>query len=284
METTLSNTLAILVAFATLMLLYSIVVTSLVQATQSVLRLRSRNLWRVISRILESERTVDSEDPSTNAFKVISSSASSVFKLINDPGPIARILLAPDVTWLDSGQLRTALTQSKLGFTDAQVGNIVTKFSQTEKASSKRFQFLTRIVTIVWAGLIAVYFQLSTPDLLAMLSSNESARQELIEHSETFTNQGLGQEQKIKAQSMFYLEPGRLSKFLVYREGTGDASKLVIIWKDAAGVVMTILLLTLGAPFWFNTLRSVVNLRDALNKDNGKGPDKAAPAGVNVDQ
>ena len=64
MDSNLSNTLGVLIAFSTLMLLYSIVVTSLVQATQAVLRLRSRNLWRVLRNILESERTDNSQEPS----------------------------------------------------------------------------------------------------------------------------------------------------------------------------------------------------------------------------
>jgi hypothetical protein len=268
------------------MLLYSIVVTSLVQATLAILRLRSRNLWRGLTKILESERTDPTQDASSNAFKVISKSSSAVFKVIEDPNLFFKKVLAPDVTWLDSSQLLTALDRSKdeIGFTPEQIKNIVSKFGQTERASSKRFQFWTRMVTIVWAGIIAVYFQLSTPALLTMLSSDESTRQELIAFGNGIAKKDLSKEQQTEAKSMFYLEHGRFKNFLYYEEGTGNDSSVTIVWKDVAGVIITVLLLSLGAPFWFNMLKSVVNLRDTLSKDSAKESDKAPPTDADVDQ
>jgi len=286
MNTDLSTTLGILIAFATLMLLYSIVVTSLVQATQAVLRLRARNLWRGLTKILESERTDPTQDPSSNAFKVISMSSSAVFKVIENPNLIFKKVLAPDVTWLDSGQLLTALERSKgeIGFTSEQIKSIVSKFGQTEKASSKRFQFWTRMVTIAWAGFIAVYFQLSTPALLTMLSSDESTRQELIAFGNGIAKEDLSKAEMAEAKSMFYLEHGRFKDFLYRKGGTGDNSELIILWKNVAGVIITVLLLSLGAPFWFNMLKSVVNLRDVLSKDGAKESGKAPPTDADVDQ
>ena len=286
MNTDLSTTLGILIAFATLMLLYSIVVTSLVQATQAILRLRARNLWRGLTKILESERTDPTQDASSNAFKVISMSSSAVFKVVKDPNLFFKKVLAPDVTWLDSSQLLTALERSKgeIGFTSEQIKNIVSKFGQTERASSKRFQFWTRMVTIVWAGIIAVYFQLSTPALLTMLSSDDSARQELIAFANGITKDELTEAQKAEAKSMFYLEHGRSKKFLYYEVGSGNNSSVMIVWKDVAGVIVTVLLLSLGAPFWFNMLKSVVNLRDALSGDAAKNGGKAPPKDADVDQ
>jgi hypothetical protein len=48
----LSNVLGILIAFVTVILLLSMVVTGLVQATSAVLRLRSRNLQRGVAALL----------------------------------------------------------------------------------------------------------------------------------------------------------------------------------------------------------------------------------------
>lgn len=49
-------------------------------------------------------------------------------------------------------------------------------------------------------------------------------------------------------------------------------------------MIITVLLLSLGAPFWFNTLKSVVNLKDALGKDDGKASDAAEPEEADVDR
>ncbi len=299
MDASLSNTIGIFIAFATLMLLYSIVVTSLVQATQAILRLRGRNLWRGLTRILKDERTDLTEDPSRNAFKVLSESAPAVFKVVHNPNSFFERVLGPGVTWLDAGQLRAALESSKekrkIGFTEEQISNIVSKFGRSEKASRKRFQFWTRMLSIAWAAFIAVYFQLSTPDLLNRLSSSEAARAQLINIAENVTkeekkkageevNQGQLEADSMKAKSMFYLEPGRDTKFLYHKKGEGADAEWVVEWDDLAGVIITVLLLVLGAPFWFNMLKSVVNLRDALSPDDSKGGGKAAPTDTGVDQ
>ena len=295
MDTDLSNTIGIFIAFATLMLLYSIVVTSLVQATQAILRLRGRNLWRGLTRILEDERTDPTEDPSGNAFKVLSDSASAVFSVVDNPSSLFEKVLGPDVTWLDAGQLRAALDRSnkdrRIGFTEEQISNIVSKFGRTEKASRKRFQFWTRMLSIAWAAFIAVYFQLSTPDLLNRLSSSETARAQLIDIAEKATKEEkeeageeVNQDQldvdSTKAKSMFYLEPGRDRNFLYHKKGEGDDAQWIVEWNDLSGVIITVLLLALGAPFWFNMLKSAVNLRDALSPDDAK----SAPTDTDVDQ
>ena len=62
-----------------------------------------------------------------------------------------------------------------------------------------------------------------------------------------------------------------------WREGEGFYVKSGHVqWVNASGVIMTIVLLSFGAPFWFNVLRSLTNLRDTLKpaaKDNDPKPD-----------
>ena len=279
MDSNLSNTLGVLIAFSTLMLLYSIVVTSLVQATQAVLRLRSRNLWRVLTKILESERTDNSQEPSKNAFNVISGSTSAVFSFAKDPDDLWQNVFGPDVSWLDTSQLRAALTGSKIEFKSSQIKSICSKFEQTEKASSKRFQFWTRMLSIAWAAAIAVFFQLSTPALLNTLSSDADARKALVEQADNIVKGGASD-----LGAMFYLEPGRNANFFAREDTTSVPPISTVDWGNVSGVIITVLLLSLGAPFWFNTLKSVVNLKDALGKDDGKASDKAEPEEADVDR
>ena len=54
MTENLFNVLGVLTAFITVMLIFSIAVTSLVQATQGLLRWRARNLQNSLAKILES--------------------------------------------------------------------------------------------------------------------------------------------------------------------------------------------------------------------------------------
>lgn len=285
METNLTNTLGILIAFATLMLLYSIVVTSLVQATQAIFRLRGRNLWRSLTVILKEEEV---ETPSDSAFDVIASSASAIFKVVENPNSLFKNALGPGVTWLDAGQLEAALRKRSVEIPTEKVASIVSKFEQTERASRKRFQFWTRMLSIAWAAFIAVYFQLSTTDILNRLSSSEAERKNLISIAEQIareegqTDEIEIEKEKNKAGSMFYLEPGRDRDFL-YKKGKDDDAG-AIQWNDVAGVIITVLLLAMGAPFWFNTLKYIVNLRDSLAPDDARGKGGSADSEPDVDQ
>src|SRR2546426_9137544 len=61
----LSNLIGIVVAFITVMLLLSLVVMALVQLTQSLLRLRARNLLVGISALLQAEGLADDKTDDT---------------------------------------------------------------------------------------------------------------------------------------------------------------------------------------------------------------------------
>ena len=43
-----------------------------------------------------------------------------------------------------------------------------------------------------------------------------------------------------------------------------------IEWNNVVGVLLTVLLLSLGAPFWFDMLKQVVNLKDTLERSTGR--------------
>ena len=60
------------------------------------------------------------------------------------------------------------------------------------------------------------------------------------------------------------------------KDGTKD-----IKWNSIFGVLLTVILLTLGAPFWFNILKQVVNLRDTLNSASTADKKKGNAGGPN---
>ncbi len=307
METYLSNSLGILIAFATLMLVFSLLVTSLVQATQSILRLRARNLWRGLTKILEQE---NDQFPSDNAFKVLANSAPAVFSVVKNPGNFIKKFFGPEVSWLDANQLDAALRKCEVTFSEGQIDNIVAQFDATQKTSSKRFQFWVGVLTVVWSVVIVAHFQLSTPELLTRLSADPEYRELLIKEAETFAKSELdsgaakGQVQdakpkvqtdaepqdvpkkgsdlatneqarkdKLEKQAIFYFPRDPERSFLFAADSAARLG-FKVLWADVPGAVLTVLLLSLGAPFWFNSLKTLVNLKDVLAKDKGKDTDE----------
>ena len=75
----LFDVLGVLIAFITVMLIFSIVITSLVQATQGLLRWRARNLQIGLAKILKSVQEEGSKDnPRENAIAILNQSDAAL--------------------------------------------------------------------------------------------------------------------------------------------------------------------------------------------------------------
>lgn len=281
MGSDLTNALGVLIAFATLMLLFSIIVTSLVQATQAVLRLRSRNLWRGLTRVIGAVETKPKGEASDRAFEILKQSAPGLLAVFDQSKGVTKNLLGPQVSWLTTAQLEAACLE--VVGDPAKVKGIVQKFEQMEDPLRKRFQFWTRMIAIVWALVVAWNFQLSTPEILNHLSATPQVREQLVQfgRSAVKANGDVGKDpdptnenpaggadaaEKAKAQSLYYFELWRDAEFF------SGPSRL----EHVVGVLITTLLLTLGAPFWFNLLKNTVNLKDALAKEKAVAPSRSS--------
>jgi len=221
-------------------------------------------------------------------------------------------------------------------------------FENMEPAIAKRFQFIIRIWTVAISFVIAFVFQLSTPNLLKRLPSQDAERQAILAAVPNLTNDAT---RKLTFPTDSVLEESiqRLSvKFPQYKElfeevsgdsaskqdmmdemrdvlgklndkemvldaysaiidsvtkgqattafehtsqlidqldtwgispkldnfafyvsapsaDAGHSSNRVVHWSNIVGVLITGILLSLGAPFWFEQLKNLSSLRDAMN-------------------
>jgi hypothetical protein len=339
MASTLFDILGVLIAFVTILLILSIIVTALVQATQATLRLRSRNLQKGIARILESVRTDEKEDPIKNALRVLNTTSIAMLGMWRNPTGFAAKVLGPQVSWLAPEQLPQALKESGIKLSNEQIKRICSSFAELDKALEKRFLRSIRLVTLSWAILVAAYFQVSAPQLLQELSVNSELRakygalapqlvaemdkglvvtdfhqvsvsalqaltkkypaleaklkQVKAEPTESETVEALRaalkQEANVNEVVANYenlvdkLQREKLAAAMTrVKEMTNKFAYLSIQpwpkkwaffwadtgwpqWRNWVGVGITAILLTLGAPFWFNQLKTLVNLRDPLH-------------------
>jgi hypothetical protein len=363
----LSNILGTLLAFVTIMLLLSLIVTSLVQFTQATLRLRGRNLLFGVASLIEGHAPHAAPpggktsplraNPHLAAAAHVLNNADASLKHLAEPNATGRVLLGPPVSWVRSDDLARAVVgtlgaqapaaagPSNPGSTGDSVDQVRRSFENMEPALAKRFQFIIRIWTVVWSFAIAFAFQLSTPDLLKTLPSEDAKRQAIIAavpnltgeatHKLAFTTDDVLEEsiarltkafpqyadlfeqvsgdreskqvmmdemrnvlagrpdrekvldaystiidavssntattayehtsQLIDQLDTFSISP-KLNDFKYYaaREA-GRASGLKIQWGHILGVLMTGILLSLGAPFWFEQLKNLSSLSDAMN-------------------
>ena len=286
------DVLGVFTAFATVMLVFSIAITSLVQATQGLLRWRARNLQNGLAKIMKSVQDEGSQDDAwENAISLLNNSYGA---LVNTKIPAAGLLsrfFGPQVSWMDPDELdRELRRQKEIGLNDAQATEISEKFRKAQGTMRKLFLRRMRMATILWAFVIAFYYQLSTPDLLRDFSMDPDLRDRIATQGETLAaadtassaqngdDDEAGNTPALPGVTAtadgttpyFQLQPWSESWGFYYeKDAPTDAWYAGFQGKNIVGVLMTVLLLSLGAPFWFDMLKSVVSLRDTLSKATG---------------
>ena len=271
MDGNLMDVLGILIAFITVMLVFSIVITSLVQATQAVLRFRARTLRDSLAKILkdvQKDATKGASGAADNALKLLNESDSALlFSKFKATGFFSN-LFGPQVSWIDQESLDKELRKNTLSMNLSQIHAVSEKFKHIQKPMQKIYLRKARMVTLFWAVIVAIYFQLSTPQLLHDFSASPEERAEahklssqLLEENQDGNDLTLPAE--FSGTALLKIEPWAKTDFYLGKDGNWKTLK-DYHWNNIVGVLVTILLLSLGAPFWFNMLKSVVSLRDSL--------------------
>jgi hypothetical protein len=155
------------------------------------------------------------------------------------------------------------------------VGKINLWFDQTMDRVSGRFTANTRLVTFTTGLLIALVLQLDTAALVSRLSMDENARKALVDRATGLTNAP-----NSAASDAFSFSPAdqRAVRDLMTSNIIGAPTN-VTDWLDrwdsrnwpmkVIGILLTAVLLSLGAPFWYNALQNLVRLRSVIaSKDD----------------
>ncbi len=193
----LSDVLGVLIAFISIILLLSIVVTALTQATQATFRVRGRNLLTSVTRLLEATNHLDAGLSRTEkrkaAARVLNNgNVATVDKVKKPDGILRRVILGPRTSWVEARELAAAIRHMDSPISsDATTANndmpppappedpLVKEIKRAEPSWCKRFQYFMRLITIGWSLIIAIGFQVSAPSLFASLSQ-DPARTALI--------------------------------------------------------------------------------------------------------
>ncbi len=172
----LMDIIGIVIAFCTIMLLLSVLVTSLGQATQATLRLRGRNLKSGLSVVLEPVLKGKKESRELAA-KLLNDAEIASINKVRDPNSVGARLAGPAVSWVEPEILKKVLGRVSEA-DDDDIESAMERFASIDKPLGKRFAFLMRLVSSVWALLIAFVFQVSTPELIQQLSTDPELRQQ----------------------------------------------------------------------------------------------------------
>lgn len=363
-QNSLFEILAILIGFAGIMLVLSLLVTALTQAIAHFLSIRAKNLEAGLAELLATasgeSKDKPQENPDATAGKgskdkpEIKLTAKDILESnsLMRKGKI-RLLpgMAPKASWILKEELEMLLKEQsevpkhKELINTEFIEKAMSWFSRMERGLSQRFNVIMRFITFGCALLVAVVFQVSTPDVLKRLSTDPQYRAkaemeainlvskyeadytaltryedvsakaleqlqdnhpDLQETLEEVSGIGNTKNDILDELSVVLEDNPRRQELVVeyesildklHREGYEQAGKMIeesigmlalfdiaafshgagFYWdiQNLLGILMTTVLISLGAPFWFSILRRLVALRDVLapeqdKKDKGK--------------
>jgi len=163
-------------------------------------------------------------------------------------------------------------------------------FGSAQDRAEQWFQIHARIVTIVAAILVTLLLQLDTVEIYYKLRDEPKLVEALVKSTPGVLEQGgavldqnaaaaSSQENRAKAFADLTQQMKNTGFDVVPQRWLGRWSNEGGIWlfNHFCGLLLTAALLTLGAPFWFNLLKNLTNLRPAVANLIEKRP-TSAPA------
>lgn len=191
----LSDILGTLIAFISIILLLSIVVTAMVQVSQALLRLRSRNLMKGIAALIINARESDEEDtPPTRteraqakkeATRILNAPNISLMDRVQRPDDFWHYwLFGPKVSWVAPEELPKAIKHAGVDLGGSSSEDFAEEFRRSEGHFKKRFLRMARGWSIFWAIIVALIFQVSAPTLYNELSKDDERRDRIVADAE----------------------------------------------------------------------------------------------------
>lgn len=151
------------------------------------------------------------------------------------------------------------------------VAKINSWFDQTIDRVSDRFTASTRVITVLCSIVVVLAIQLDTLDVINRLSLDDGLRNALVAKAVEFDKQVLdSKDVPIKNAGDMKLEIKALQNLGVINvpNNTEEWTKR---WQQSnpAGIILSVFLLSLGAPFWYGALKNLLKLRgNTADKDD----------------
>jgi hypothetical protein len=206
--------------------------------------------------------------------------AATIDKVVNEINPMLKrdagliIGLAPGAT---ADQLIRELSNSAT----KAIGRLEAGYSSTMDRVRQRFTLQMRIWTIIFAFIFAFVYHMDARKIYSQISTDPALRASVSSVSsdliKTYTEVGTATENKPTSdQAKQDLDERTKKLSQAYTQVSNKLSDLDLAlldvpkhwwkweWSEILGIVAMAALLSLGAPFWYNVLKNLVNLRSQV--------------------
>lgn len=284
----LLDILGILIAFCSVMLMFSLVVTAFIQFLQNNLKWRTAHLKLGLTALAEHIFKINNNWVSKDTLNIALLELMKPTIKANRSGLFYQLFRNYERGHINEEEIKAVLTnlhqQSDCNTKpdlDALLNEIDRFFARIETEMSSHFTRKTHFWSFIVAGFFVVLFQLDTFAVLNKVSQDKVYRDNLVNHAQQQVAKSNGNcrtlikfeniqsclmtEQKNAALYGFTLLPKGEGHF--YK--TGAAHNHKTIWQLLSfwmGMIISTIFISLGAPFWFNRIKTLIQLKDKLSK------------------
>jgi len=284
----LLDILGILIAFCSVMLMFSLVVTAFIQFLQNNLKWRTAHLKLGLTALATHINKMNNNWVSIEALNGALLELMRPTIKANRSGLFYQLFRNFERGHISDDEIRAVIVnlhkQSDCN-TKPDLNTLLEEvdrfFGRIETEMSSHFTRKTHFWSFIIAGFFVVLFQLDTFSILNKVSQDKTYRDNLISQaqqqvskptaycsntkSQSDMKSCLALEQKNAALYGFTLLPKGESHF--YKVGESHNHKT--IWQLLSfwmGMIISTIFISLGAPFWFNRIKTLVQLKDKLGK------------------
>ena len=164
--------------------------------------------------------------------------------------------------------------------TARSVAKVNAWFDQTMDRVSDRFTFTTRGVTFVMAVAVAFVIQLDTPLLVNRLATDPQLRASVIQQAIQIDERQHAWDGMSKEERSAQLQKLAGADLVAVPEDKRLGNELGRHGRapTVMGVILSAILLSFGAPFWYNALKNLLRLRSLLaQKDDDQRTERQTP-------
>ncbi len=260
----LMDILGILIGFAAVMLLFSLLVSALVHGAQAALNLRLRNMKGIVEAFFKHADQVDEKIHSLICEKIEKRTPSQVYSTVLPLDLLGNRLKLTRISKQELIDMVYSIHELSIEAKEQLKAKINKDFLTLEGIMIQRFKQWMHQISIGLAFVICFVFQLNCFELLNKLNHDSAYRQQLIQLSTQLdpSNQDTNDSAKLQGQLSalnFKITPDQWPKY--YKPTSVNS---IFNW---LGIIFSTILISLGAPFWFNRLKDMASLRDKLSNN-----------------
>jgi hypothetical protein len=149
------------------------------------------------------------------------------------------------------------------------VGMVHGWFDQTIDRVTDRFTRNVRLLTFAISFVVAFTIELDTVALMNRLSADDTIRQQVVAVAIRALPDPKAAKDPAAAEGTLVEQVGKLAGTDIIELPAGPGDWAQALGRHWPGILLSTILLSLGAPFWYEALKSLLKLRSVvLNKDD----------------